>query len=154
MNNKRADRGSKLLEQKGQFPRRQLLVKPLQVKYASLLALVLMLFLILSEVELYFVIKLLVNASAAVDTMAQVKKLQLIILTAGYVFIALVLFIALLFSHRIAGPLYRIEKIINNITETGNIDQKIVLRKSDELHELAEALNKMFAVLKDKYERK
>lgn len=58
-------------------------------------------------------------------------------------FISPALFILpLLFSHRIAGPVYRIEKSILDITK-GNLTLKISLRKGDELTDLAEIINAM-----------
>jgi len=58
-------------------------------------------------------------------------------------FISPALFILpLLFSHRIAGPVYRIEKSILDITK-GNLTLKIRLRKGDELTDLAEIINAM-----------
>jgi len=46
----------------------------------------------------------------------------------------------ILLSHRIAGPLYRFEKIINEIG-AGDLTKRISLRKTDQLIELKEALN-------------
>ncbi len=56
---------------------------------------------------------------------------------------------ALMFSHRIAGPLPKIYKALENIGD-GNFDVKLVLRKHDELVELAESINRMAARLKQK----
>lgn len=50
--------------------------------------------------------------------------------------------VGILISHRIAGPLYRIEKILKEASE-GNIQQRIRLRKNDQLHELASIINQL-----------
>jgi len=47
-------------------------------------------------------------------------------------------------SHRIAGPLYKIEKCVKEIGE-GNLNLKINLRSTDEITELADSLNGMTA---------
>jgi len=47
-----------------------------------------------------------------------------------------------LFSHRIAGPVYRIEKTIYEIAR-GNLRLRIRLRKGDELRDLADIINDM-----------
>ncbi len=47
-----------------------------------------------------------------------------------------------LFSHRIAGPVYRIEKTIYEISR-GNLGLRIKLRKGDELWDLADIINDM-----------
>ena len=54
---------------------------------------------------------------------------------------------SIVFSHRIAGPLPKIYRVLKEIGE-GNFDQKIVLRKHDELKELADAINEMAVNLK------
>ncbi len=47
------------------------------------------------------------------------------------------------FSHRIIGPIYRIEMIIKEVIETGKAPV-IKLRKHDELQETIDLLNKFF----------
>lgn len=59
------------------------------------------------------------------------------------IFISPLIFVlGLLFSHRIAGPVYRIEKSIYEISK-GNLAMKIKLRKGDELWDLADLINTM-----------
>ncbi|MFN3480951.1 MAG: HAMP domain-containing protein [Thermodesulfovibrionales bacterium] len=53
---------------------------------------------------------------------------------------------SLFLSHRIAGPLYRFEKSIEEIIK-GNLSFRIKLRKKDEAKELAEAINRMIETL-------
>lgn len=54
----------------------------------------------------------------------------------------LIFLLGLLFSHRIAGPLYRIEKTLIEIAK-GNLALKIKLRQGDELASLADIINTM-----------
>ncbi len=54
----------------------------------------------------------------------------------------LIFTLGLLFSHKIAGPLYRIEKTIDEIAK-GNLGLRIRLRKGDELRDLADTINSM-----------
>ena len=54
---------------------------------------------------------------------------------------------ALLFSHRIAGPLPKIYKALDDIGN-GNFNVKLTLRKGDELMELVDHINRMAAQLK------
>lgn len=60
---------------------------------------------------------------------------------------------SILFSHRIAGPLPKIYQAIRSLGE-GNFDVKIVLRKNDELKELADAINEAAARLRERESRK
>lgn len=54
----------------------------------------------------------------------------------------IILVIGLLYSHRIAGPLFRIEKVLDEIGR-GKLDINIKLRKNDELWDVAETINSM-----------
>ncbi len=56
------------------------------------------------------------------------------------------IFITLLTSHKIAGPLYRIEKDIDSLA-SGNLRQKFNLRQGDEIKPLAKALDSMTCFL-------
>ena len=55
--------------------------------------------------------------------------------------------IALFASHRIAGPMYRLEKDLKEVS-AGNLLLKFGLRKGDEMKPLAEALNVMLGGFK------
>ena len=68
----------------------------------------------------------------------------------GFLMVMPVLFYgAILFSHRIAGPLPKIYQALQDIGK-GNFDVKLYLRKNDELRELAENINQMAAKLKER----
>jgi len=54
----------------------------------------------------------------------------------------LIFILGLLFSHRIAGPVYRIEKSVYEIAN-GNLGMRIKLRQGDELWDLANMINNM-----------
>ncbi len=68
------------------------------------------------------------------------------------IIIVITIIITLLISHKIAGPLYRIEKSIHELGE-GNLSFKIYLRAKDELITLAEIFNNMIAKLRGKIEK-
>ena len=50
--------------------------------------------------------------------------------------------VGIIFSHRIAGPIERMKKFLEAVSE-GDYSQRIVLRKKDELKDLSEAMNKL-----------
>jgi len=54
----------------------------------------------------------------------------------------LIFILGLLFSHKIAGPVYRIEKSIYEISK-GNLAVRVKLRRGDELWDLADIINAM-----------
>ena len=59
----------------------------------------------------------------------------------------IVFYVCNLFSHRIVGPLPKIYAVLKKVGQ-GDLDQKVVLRKDDELRDLAEAINDMIDGLK------
>jgi signal transduction histidine kinase len=58
------------------------------------------------------------------------------------IFLILSLLFGILYSHRLAGPIYRIEKTILQLIN-GARNFKVKLRKRDEFKKLAETLNKL-----------
>jgi len=54
----------------------------------------------------------------------------------------LIFILGLLFSHRIAGPVYRISKTVGDISK-GNLSLRIRLREGDELVDLADMINNL-----------
>jgi len=64
----------------------------------------------------------------------------ILITTIGIALAGMVVFIIL--SHRIAGPLYRFEKDLGEISY-GDLTKRISLRKTDQLTEIKEALNSL-----------
>lgn len=61
--------------------------------------------------------------------------------------------ITIFFPHKIAGPLYRIERDLREKVGAGDLSVKFILRKGDEVQDLAEALNTTIEQLKQKIER-
>ncbi len=61
--------------------------------------------------------------------------------------------IALFFPHKIAGPLYRIERELKERVGEGDLRVRFTVREGDEIGDLADALNTMVAKLKTKVER-
>jgi methyl-accepting chemotaxis protein len=78
-----------------------------------------------------------------------------ILLTANIITIGMIIIITiiitLLISHKIAGPLYRIEKSIREIAN-GNLSFQIYLRTKDELATLAGIFNNMIVKLRGRIE--
>ena len=57
-----------------------------------------------------------------------------------------------LFSHRIAGPILRIQRTFEDVLQ-GDLTQRIHLRENDELHETVEQINMMLAGLQARIKR-
>ncbi|MBU4128573.1 HAMP domain-containing protein [bacterium] len=67
--------------------------------------------------------------------------------------LVLVTIASLITSNKIFGPLGRIQSYIKRVGE-GNFEEKIILRKGDDLMPLAEALNEMVENLKKTQQRR
>jgi len=80
------------------------------------------------------------------------NKVALALLKNMAVLAVLIFIFAIFISHRIAGPIYRIKSVIRAIGE-GNLDAPVYLRKNDELHDLAEEINKLQESLKARLQK-
>jgi signal transduction histidine kinase len=60
-----------------------------------------------------------------------------------------IFWVSIRFSHRVAGPLPKIYQAIKDVRD-GNYNVNLVLRKKDELRELADLINEMSKSLKEK----
>lgn len=81
-----------------------------------------------------------------VEEWAKIKMALLAILALVLIGVGVM---SLLYSHRIAGPLFRIKKSIDMLSECKNIPA-VQVRKYDEFKELAGSLEKLRRVLKDR----
>jgi signal transduction histidine kinase len=83
------------------------------------------------------------------DTLTQWNKNKRIIFVVVFCVLLFVGLVSLLYSHRIAGPLYNVRRCIDMLYEGKDIPP-IRLRKHDEYKELAESLDKLRGKLKDR----
>jgi signal peptidase II len=79
--------------------------------------------------------------------LVQLNTLNNIIVKASAFGMIFVYGVCIFFSHSIAGPIYRFEKVLNELAD-GNLDVRLKLRKMDEFHEVAEAFNRAMTNLK------
>jgi methyl-accepting chemotaxis protein len=61
---------------------------------------------------------------------------------AGIVFVLIMALMSFIFSHKIAGPIYHIDTVLKSAL-SGNKEARVNLRPKDELHFLADSLNKL-----------
>jgi methyl-accepting chemotaxis protein len=57
--------------------------------------------------------------------------------------------LTIFFSHKLAGPVYRFERVCHELIE-GNYNQQVVLRRGDEMQNLAGLLNEMMATTRQR----
>lgn len=144
----------KNINQKVFHKRRQYIVdKKFQFKYLFYILTMMVSTVIIVSFTIFFVIweKLIKELFYIPDA---AKRLSNIFISTSEILILpivilLVIFsiIAILFSHKIAGPIYRVEKIAEEL-KNGNLNINVRFRKGDELHHLADALNNMISGIK------
>ncbi|MCG3176299.1 MAG: hypothetical protein MOGMAGMI_01245 [Candidatus Omnitrophica bacterium] len=77
------------------------------------------------------------------------KTVHIALLVDLVVMVPIIFYGSIVFSHRIAGPLPKIYRTLREIGQ-GNFDQKLQLRRTDELRELADVINEMTSKLKER----
>ncbi|MFP4416453.1 MAG: hypothetical protein ACOC4C_00590 [Fibrobacterota bacterium] len=63
-----------------------------------------------------------------------------------------IVFLTIFFSHKLAGPVYRFERVCHQIID-GNYNQKITLRKGDEMQKLAALFNEAISLTRQRFEK-
>lgn len=58
--------------------------------------------------------------------------------------------LSIFFSHKISGPAYKMQQVINRSIEDGYPPEEIHLRRGDALQDLADALNRFFEAMRGK----
>lgn len=77
------------------------------------------------------------------------RSVHLALLVDMLIILPVIFWGSIIFSHRIAGPLPKIYRTLKGIGD-GNFDVNLVLRKRDELKELADIINEMAKKLKER----
>ena len=80
--------------------------------------------------------------------MVVIKTVNMALIRNIALLVPFILVISVLFSHRMAGPIIQIERVLDSIA-AGDLDGGVYLRKRDEMKRVAEAINKMRMRLKD-----
>ncbi|MBA3065516.1 hypothetical protein KJ633_04255 [bacterium] len=130
--------------------RRIVLNKNFQVKYALMIGGSLMLLMAISMFFTYSTIKPLFPNILSSQFAGQIKAVQMKLLISGLVYTALIVYMSFYISHRIAGPIFRIEKDIRHLIEENNFNFRFKLREKDELQELAGLLNELMDYMRGK----
>lgn len=131
--------------------RKNFLIKPeLQLKY---LGIVLLLIFLTAGLVILFV-NLTVSSSSKLEGLTFIDIViikDLVIKSVIFVVVVVAVIITLigvLFLHRLAGPVFVLEKVIKMVSE-GDLSVKLQLRKNDELQFLAEEFQRMVLILNE-----
>ncbi len=80
-------------------------------------------------------------------------KFNPVVLVVCTVAVILLSWRVLILSHRLAGPVYRLEKDLQDIAK-GNFSIRIRFRKKDELKSIAEGINRILDEMEKRLEKK
>lgn len=99
----------------------------------------------------------ILSGSTVIEQLARIfevenqKDLLLpVVLFSEVIAVLLVAFIGLFVSHTMAGPVYRFEKVLEDVAN-GELDSHFHLRTSDEFHEMEHSINTLIASLNSKF---
>ena len=133
--------------------RRQFIVNPvLQFKLLFLILLSIIIPTLLTFLSLFFLIRSIlleaqINNELVYNALLFLSRKVYIILIAGFSFVTVLLLTwALIFIHRIVGPLFRLERELEKIIDGKKVG-KIRFRKNDSFISLAEKINRLIDLI-------
>ncbi|MEW6556367.1 MAG: hypothetical protein AB1349_03330 [Elusimicrobiota bacterium] len=140
------------MDKKETIPTRKqyLINKKLQLKFAVMIAIVLVVMLVLIEFHTYLTIKSILPNILSATVGKLLKTIHFWLVVNGLLYLAAVCVISVFVSHKIAGPIYKFQKEIKNIIQGGDLTGHFRLRKGDELTDMAVALNNFVADLRNR----
>ncbi len=142
--------------EKKRFRRRKYLInKPLQFVYSGITVYLLLIGIMVVGMATYYItLDTILSQLEAQGGMTQayemVKNINILLMKRiSILFIVVMVFafiLAVYYLHRIAGPVFRIEKTLNEIAEGKKVDL-VRLRKKDFFKSLADALNRVIGII-------
>ncbi len=133
---------------KPQFKRKQLIVaRKFQLKYAGIILLMMFITAGFCSYAIYYTTIILfgeklANVYPQGQLASVINAVNFRILVSVLVVSPLIGFLGIYLSHKIAGPIFRIEKTIGKMTQ-GDFSDRITLRRGDEMKSLADSINKL-----------
>ena len=132
--------------------KKYLILTRFQLKYAGLILILMFLTAALCAYVVYYTTIMLMGEKLAnVYPQGQlvniVKTVNFRLLASMVLVSPLVVLLGIFLSHKIAGPIYRMEKFLNGMI-AGDFTSRLTLRKGDELTGLADNMNQLSDTLK------
>ncbi len=125
--------------------------EPVQLKILAFLMVSMLVPLILVGGCLYFLIfnimaeQLGIPEYIAINLVPVINKINAILLVVSPLLLALLFVWGAIISHRIAGPLERLQREVEEIAAAGDFHRRIRVRKHDDIRRIADAINKLLA---------
>jgi signal transduction histidine kinase len=122
--------------------------KNLQTKYLLFVLFAMIVPTVICGAALYYTIwqavakEIALPESIAESLLPALHNVNVTLLIAIPIIFTLMLILSVFTSHKIAGPIYRLEKELAEIAK-GDYSRRIKLRANDDLHEIADGINKL-----------
>lgn len=141
-------------QSEGPIRRRIIIIKrALQMKYVFLVIASVLLTVTFVSLDIYYIIgKLFVKEFGEMNLVPIIKNASALLGIHLIVFIFIVAIVSIFISHKLAGPIFRLEKVSEAVAQ-GDLTVKVNLRQGDELFETAEYINRMIDSLRIKAEQ-
>jgi methyl-accepting chemotaxis protein len=137
------------------YKRNIYLINPrFQLKFSFYICGLVFLSSLIYPVTIYDIATSLAKKSPEIAQLLETKQIPLIAVLALWQlgFAALVFVICIFFSHKIAGPIYKLQKFLIDFRE-GENDGKLFFRDGDYFQEIAEDVNLVVENLRDTYQK-
>lgn len=127
--------------------RRYLIAKQFQLKYTFMIVIFMFLIAWLAGYTVYYTVftllgERLANLYPQARLSAIFKTVNITLLVRMALLVPFVVIVSIILSHRIAGPVFRMERYLGEVAK-GDFSSILKLRRRDELKNLAEAINGM-----------
>ncbi|MEW6055741.1 MAG: methyl-accepting chemotaxis protein [Bdellovibrionota bacterium] len=86
---------------------------------------------------------------AKLQLFEELRTIIVLLISASVIFISVMAFLGVVFSHRTVGPLYHFKRVFDDI-RSGNKSARIRLRPKDDFQEVAKSFNEMMDSLSGK----
>ena len=136
-----------------QYRRRQLVVnRRFQYQFIAIMLMVLLLLTAAALAGVYYALQMTLQIFELLNDPVTVSLFTMVGLCVAMELLIIAPFVAwigVLLTHRVAGPMVRIQAALNRMAE-GHHDIHLTLRKGDALRELADAVNRLAASLRER----
>lgn len=135
------------------FTRKKIMIKPqYQMRLAVRFSVSIILYSFILGVVIFYPLYQDLNAAATIEEQTLISSIVLYLHKSfwpGFILVALLAGLqAILSSHRLVGPMYRFEKMVQGLI-SGNYSLRIKIRKRDEFKEMEGFLNRLAGTLEE-----
>ncbi len=134
--------------------RKKYLSKKVQIKYAVIIFTVLLLLLAITQLYTLKTLNEILPYILSDRIGLEIRMLQTHLLVFGFFYAVAVAVLSIYVTHKMAGPVYRIEADARRVSENPDLGFRFKIRGDDEFHDVERSLNKMMESFERRYVQK